>query len=67
MESNKNNNNNNGGDEHQQLRGSARKRKLNELTNDGDKSTGEEDQPEAENCSSEEGNDLDVEVCTYLN
>jgi hypothetical protein len=68
MESNKNNNNNKGG-EHQQWRGSAQKRKLNELAKDGDKpaAAGYDDK----NCSSEknrvEGNDLlDLEVCTYL-
>jgi hypothetical protein len=73
MEFNKNNDNNNGGDEHQQLRGSARKRTFDELTKDGDKSaTGEEDQPEPEDCSNskknrEDGNDgLNLEVCTFL-
>jgi hypothetical protein len=69
MESNKNNDNNNeAGDEHQQLQRSAPKRKFNELAND------EEDKPAAsgedQNCgrkkNREEGNDLDKEVCTYL-
>jgi hypothetical protein len=68
MESNENNNNNDG-EENQQLRGSTQNRKPNKLANDEDKpaaTTGED-----QNCSSnknlEEGNDLDLEVCTYLN
>jgi hypothetical protein len=72
MEFNKDNDKN-GGDENEQLRGSARKRKLNnELTNNGDgDKPAEEDQPELEDCSSskknrEDGNGLDLEVCTYL-
>jgi hypothetical protein len=71
MESSKNNDNN-GEDQHEQLQKNARKRKLNELTNDGDKpATVGVDQPEPEECRNskknrEKGNDLDLEVCTYL-
>jgi hypothetical protein len=65
---NDNNNVNDAGDEHQQLQRSAPKRKFNELAND------EEDKPAAagenQNCGSkknrEDGNDLAMEVCTYL-
>jgi hypothetical protein len=69
MESNKNNDNNNGGGqhEHQQLRGSARRRTFNELANDIDQPA-DEDQPVE--CISkknhEDGNDLDLEVCIYM-
>jgi hypothetical protein len=75
MESNKNDNNNNGDNEHEheQPQRTAQKRKLNELTNDEDKSAPAEDKParEDQNCSSkknrEEGNDLlDLEVCRYF-
>jgi hypothetical protein len=60
----KNNNRNNGTDEQPQLR----KRKLNQLINDG-KPAGEVDQPEPEgNCSSKKNRDWkkdqDLEVCT---
>jgi hypothetical protein len=69
MESNNNCNNEDGGDEQQQpLRRSVRKRKLNELANDGKPAGGEEDQPAEEDCSSntkcEGKNDRDLEVCT---
>jgi hypothetical protein len=74
MESNKNNDNNkNEGDkQNQQLRTNALKRKMNELANDCDKpaAAGEENQQEPEDCNSkknrEEGNTMDLEVCTYL-
>jgi hypothetical protein len=63
------NNTNNGEDEEQpqpQLRRSARKRKLNELANDG-KPEGGEDQIQQEEGSSKmnrkEKNDQDLEVC----
>jgi hypothetical protein len=70
MESNKKNNNNNGGDEHEQPPRSERKCKLNELTNYEDKpaeAAGQEDQECANSKKNrEEGNDMDLEVCTYL-
>jgi hypothetical protein len=62
---NDNNNVNDAGDEHQQLQRSATKRKFNELANDEDKpaASGED-----QNCGSkknrEEGNNLDMEVCS---
>jgi adenine specific DNA methylase Mod len=67
MESNKNDNNDEG-DEHEQLRRNAQKRKLNELTNDeGKPAAGDEDQPgSSKKNRKEKGNDLDLEVCTYL-
>jgi hypothetical protein len=72
MESNKNNNNDNYGEEQQQqqLRGSAKKRKFNELANDGHgqpTAAGEQNQQEPpENLSKKkcehQGNE-DLEVC----
>jgi hypothetical protein len=72
MESNKNDNNNNGIDnKHEQPQRSAQKRKLNEMTNDEDKpaeAAGEEGQECANSKKNrEEGDDRDLEVCTYLN
>jgi hypothetical protein len=67
MESNKNNI---GGNGQQQLRRSARIRKLNKLANE-EKPTGG-DQPEPEDCSSrkknhkDDGNHLDLEVYKFL-
>jgi hypothetical protein len=66
---NKNNNNNDGGDKHQQLDGSAQNRKSNKMAKDEDKpaeAAGEENQSCSSNKNLEEGNDLDLEVCTYL-
>jgi hypothetical protein len=67
MESNKNNNNNGGDqDEQQQFRGSAPKRKFNELTNDGDKpakAAGEDDQNGDNKKNREDGDNMDLEVC----
>jgi hypothetical protein len=62
--------NNNRGDEEQQLRRCERKRELNELTKNGGKPTaaaaGQEKQNGINNKNSEDGNELDLEVCTYL-
>jgi hypothetical protein len=78
MESSKNNNSNGDGEDEQQQpqqpRRSAQKLKLNRLANDGKPAAGgEEDQPEQEECSSKKDcdtkndQDLDLEVCTFLN
>jgi hypothetical protein len=71
MESNSNNsnNNNNGRDEHQQLPESAQNCKSNKLANDEDKpaaATGEDQQCNRNKNLLEEWNELDLEVCTYL-
>jgi hypothetical protein len=65
------NNNNTGGDGQQQLRRSARIRKLNQLVNEDKPAAGGEVQP-AEDCSSskknrkEDGNNLDLQVYIFL-